>query len=135
MVGRAVTATIAPPGAVLVPQGRGERWALRRRAWAAGHPRLARSLRRAWVVWTVGSVVAYLLALSFVPAWRTATAPWLWSYYALLLVFLAARTKTVSWRFVAAAFSAGALLAPVIGLLEVAFAEVIDADVGFRDGT
>jgi len=68
-------------------------------ALADRRPRLARALRRAWAVWAVGSIVVSLLALSFVPAWRTATAPGLWSYYALFLVFLAARTNTVSWRF------------------------------------
>jgi RsiW-degrading membrane proteinase PrsW (M82 family) len=129
------TVTVAPPATASVPQGTSPWWTVRRQAWVANHPRLVRALRRAWITWTVGTVVVYLLALSFVPAWRTASVPWLWGYYALLLVFLAARTKTVSWRFVAGAFSAGALLAPVIGALEIALAGLIGADVGFRDGT
>ena len=112
-VGQAVT--VAPPPPAYGVPGRGTRLARWRQRWATGHPRLVRALRRAWIAWTVGSAVVYLLALSFVPAWRTASAPWLWGYYALLLVFLAARTKTVSWRFVAGAFSAGALLASPSG--------------------
>jgi hypothetical protein len=140
VVGQSVTVAaprVGAPGAAFDPQGAGpgQELARRRHEWAARHPRLVRALRTAWITWAAGSVVAYLLALSFVPAWRTATAPWLWSYYALLLMFLAARTKTVSWRLVAGAFSAGALVTPAIGALEVGFAEVIDAEVGFRDGT
>ncbi len=106
-----------------MPVGRLGRWRARLvgrwRAWTARHPVLLRRVRRVWVVWSWCSLLLVAVAAVLLPEVRRALMPWLWCYWLLVLWFLLARTRTLSWRVVALLFSAGTLLVPVAGLLQL----------------
>jgi RsiW-degrading membrane proteinase PrsW (M82 family) len=114
--------------------GAWERWRARLGSLVVRHPVAARRLRVAWVTWTWLSLGLYAVALLLVPSLRQGMRPWLWCYWILLVWFLLGRTKTLSWRFLALTFSGASLLAPLIGLAEVAVAGLAGADVDARDG-
>src|SRR6266545_467666 len=104
------------------------------RSLAERHPTAARWLRTAWVVWSWLSLALYLVSLVLVPSLREGARPWLWCYWILIVWFLLARTKTLRWRLLALTFSAACVLAPLIGLVEVALARATGMDVNARDG-
>jgi hypothetical protein len=63
------------------------------------------------------------VSLVLVSSLREGARPWLWCYWILVVWFLLARTKTLRWRFLALAFSAACVLAPLIGLSRLSDAE------------
>ena len=109
-------------------------WAARVRAWSGRHAVLVRRLRRTWTIWSWASLAVFVTGLVVVDSARPGLRPWLWAYYGIVQLFLVARTKTVSWRFVALVFSVGIVTAPLIGLLEVVISGWIDADINAADG-
>jgi hypothetical protein len=116
---RATTPTGRRPTSPLEP------WRTRWRAWAAGHETLLRRL-------AVARVTALWLSLAYVaavyvavPETRPGLRAWLGCYWLLVLWFLLARTKTVSWRayallFVVAVPWAGVIAALTVGLTAAA---------------
>lgn len=114
-----------------------DRWAAlasRLRRGLARRPGLVRVLRGASMVWLAVSVVGLIVTWVRVDGWGDAVRPWFWGYVGLALLFVAARTKTVSWRFVAIAFGAGCVLALPIGWVEFRLADLLGLEVEFADG-
>ena len=111
--------------------GRVVAWA---RSQAERRPLVAARVRTGWVVWTWLSLACYLLGLVLVPSLRQGLRPWLWCWWILVVWFLLARTKTLTWRSLALTFSGACLLAPLIGVVELLVARVMGADVNARDG-
>lgn len=104
------------------------------RRFARRHPVLVRRMRVGWTVWSWLSLVLFAAALVLVPSARAGARPWLWCYWILIVWFLLARTKTLSWGLVALTFTGACLLAPLIGLADVAVAGLLDADINGQDG-
>lgn len=97
----------------------------RRERWATAHPRAAAAwtrflLVRGWVslAWLVAVVV-------FVPTARGSVRVLIGSLVVLLVWFVLARTKTVSWRTTTVWFTAGMGWGMCIGWFTVHFAEAI----------
>jgi RsiW-degrading membrane proteinase PrsW (M82 family) len=96
-----------------------ERLAARAEGWRAKHPvpwRRAAAARRI-LLWL--SLPVLVVAAVAVPSSRHSFAVLAGLLYLLWQVFVLARSKTLSWAAYARAFSIAALVAPVIGRLEV----------------
>lgn len=114
-----------------------DRWAVlgaRVRRGLARRPGLVRALRVGSIGWLGVSAVGLVVAWVRVDGWGDAIRPWFWGYLGLALLFVAARTKTVSWRFVAAVFGTGCVLALPIGWAEFRLADLLGLEVEFADG-
>ena len=110
---------MAPRTAVTEPgpdlaERMGDRW----RRWVDGHPTLARRARKAWVLWAWCSLAAVLVTAILVPSTRRGMSVYLWMQYALVQFWLLARTKTITWRGLGWAFSAGVVAGPLIGVVD-----------------
>jgi hypothetical protein len=107
-------AAVAPVGApVEWWQRLGVKWA----AWTADHPTLTRRLRVARSVWLWASLTGLFVLAVVRPETREALGVFIQIYWLLVLWFLLARTRTVSWRLVAGLFSAGLVWSLVSGLV------------------
>jgi len=106
----------APESAVVGPEW-WETLAVRWRRWSSSHGELLHLVARLRVaaVWVCIPLVVVMLVA--IPAVRQGVRVWLPIYWLLILWFLLARTKTVSWRLVAAVFAAGVTWSLLIGLL------------------
>lgn len=106
--------------------------AARGQAWAAAHASLFRRMRRLAVVsmWVCLPLVVVMYVA--VPAVRQGVEVWLPIYWLLILWFLLARTKTVSWRLVTTVFALGTAWAFAIALLSRRLVELagllVDSD-------
>jgi hypothetical protein len=97
------------------------------RVWAQGHEVALRRLRvmRAVGLWLS---LAWLLVMVVVrPELRESLRVFGHVYWLLLVWFLLTRTRTVSWRLVAALFSAGVLWSAVVGRLLYEMAQAVGA--------
>ena len=96
-----------------------EQWRTRWRAWAAAHETLLRRLAvaRVTALWlSLGYVAVVYLAF---PETRPGLRAWLGCYWLLILWFLLARTKTLSWRAYALLFAVAVPWAGVVAALTV----------------
>src|SRR4051812_38758716 len=81
---------------------------------AGRHPVASRRIRRLAIAWTWLSIPVVVLALILVPSLHHAIRVAAWCYVMLVMWFLAARTKTLSWRAVALTLSAACVWAWVV---------------------
>ncbi|MGH9277709.1 MAG: PrsW family glutamic-type intramembrane protease [Acidimicrobiales bacterium] len=95
-----------------------ERAAERWRGWVERHPAFTRRAHAAWVVWAWVSLIAFVVTAVAVPDTRRGMAVYLWMLYALVQVWLLARPKTITWRGFGWTFTAGVVLAPLIGIVD-----------------
>lgn len=79
----------------------------RAQRWGEAHPAAAERLRALATAASWVSLVVVAVALALVPGLRAAMGPIVGTYVAVLVTFWAARTKTVSWRLVAATWAGG----------------------------
>lgn len=91
----------------------------RGRLWAGQHESLVGRIRRVVVVGVWLCVPLVIVTYVAVPAVRQGVRVWLPIYWLLILWFLLARTRTVSWRLVATVFTVGVPWSLVIGLLSL----------------
>jgi RsiW-degrading membrane proteinase PrsW (M82 family) len=128
--------TLSPTDAQAVIDRLSEPGPLARRwvAFVERHAVLLGRLRRIWVAWSWLSILLFVMALVLVPSLRTGIPPALWCYVILVQLFLLARTKTLPWRMAAVCFVGACVIAPLIGLVDVAVAGLIGADIDAQDG-